>query len=601
MNLLSKFISTLSISLLAGLFFTTIHPDLIHTSLVSSVYYQEHTLDLYDYSRLYIREAAYLPSIYLIFAAWNTPLYLINELSFLNTAGVYDYLVGNVPANYQFFWDKFLLIIFLYLSCKELFKIEKILLNNSYFLYTLSFIFFSPIVFFSIFIFGGYDIFAVFFTLLGLRYYLNRKLFKYIFVFSFAITFKFFALFVFLPLFLYDNFSIQKKLLYFPLIFLFCGLYFLFHNDSIYFLKDIGLMIGRKTSSETSLISYLQIFSIVIYFLFNLLIFYLRHIIHVEYNKKHIFIIFYLASIFIFFVTPFSPHWLILFLPAQYLIFSLIRSKHVFLFLSYFFLIILIFLIAEIWRNNIDYNLLSFGFLSNHLSTGINLNDFYNISLLNFFGFQISIFLLFFFFQLFFLFPLLIYFFENKFQFKFNLKFIDRSIYINSFIYLQPIIFFILLALPYFFADSRNQMNLYMYVFSSDKDKIFYLHPGAEACQAFSNRFDSLKVIEIPKIVDDLMSQYYFVKISTSKNSYQIDNFDIKSRSIQYNLDSDIPKGSVATVCIKNMNSSDQIPISVSIDRLSNHFSALRYNNEITDNILLNMKLYYKRALITNE
>ncbi|KWX88317.1 hypothetical protein AMQ83_07560 [Paenibacillus riograndensis] len=68
----------------------------------------------------------------------------------------------------------------------------------------------TPIAFFSQFIFGQYDIFTLFFTSLGVLFFLkkNRKLF--LLFFGIAMTFKYFPLFIFIPLLLLIEIKVTK-------------------------------------------------------------------------------------------------------------------------------------------------------------------------------------------------------------------------------------------------------------------------------------------------------------------------------------------------------------------------------------------------------
>ncbi|MBO4389655.1 MAG: hypothetical protein J5825_02195, partial [Lachnospiraceae bacterium] len=71
-----------------------------------------------------------------------------------------------------------------------------------------------PLALYSQFIFCQYDIFTVFFVLLGIYFYLKGDLLKFALLFGFAITFKYFALAIFVPMLLLKEKNPLKILLY---------------------------------------------------------------------------------------------------------------------------------------------------------------------------------------------------------------------------------------------------------------------------------------------------------------------------------------------------------------------------------------------------
>lgn len=139
--------------------------------------------------------------IFIIFSIWNIPIWIYTKLS-------------TIPWETQFLnviWAKMILVFFLAASCVviykilEYFKIKDVDKKIGIYLYVS-----SPLVLMVIALFGGYDIISVFFTLLGIYYYIKIDNKKFILFFTIAISLKLFALFVFIPLLLLNEKRIMK-------------------------------------------------------------------------------------------------------------------------------------------------------------------------------------------------------------------------------------------------------------------------------------------------------------------------------------------------------------------------------------------------------
>jgi hypothetical protein len=182
--------------------------DLTHTYTSSYAYLQGHVYDFYDYNKIHMSRNDYLPLMYIIFALWNLPLKLFGLLTYADL-GV---SIWQLSTPLEIFWSKLLLCSF-FLACVILLeKITKLLHANVEDGLARPSILFatSPIAIFAVFIFSQYDIFGVFFTLLGLYFYFQKRFWYFAFLFSVAISFKYFAAFIYLPLVL----IIEKRPLY---------------------------------------------------------------------------------------------------------------------------------------------------------------------------------------------------------------------------------------------------------------------------------------------------------------------------------------------------------------------------------------------------
>ncbi len=172
------------------------HVDLAYTARASINLFHTNYIDFYDETVRVCNWPKnglnYLPSTYILFALWGLPLRVL----------------GLLPAPGQevdgsIFWFKLLPIVFYFLSgflMKQL--AESILKNRESASWVAKLWLVSPLAFFSQFIFCQYDIFTLFFTLLGLVYYFKKDISRFSLLFGVALTFKYFPVFVFMPLLL---------------------------------------------------------------------------------------------------------------------------------------------------------------------------------------------------------------------------------------------------------------------------------------------------------------------------------------------------------------------------------------------------------------
>ncbi len=194
----------------------------------------------------------YLPIFYWIFALWNWPLKLAGLIPEVTRT---TWILSN-PI--QTIWSKLLLVIFFFGSVNQVGKIAAQITPDStiqppfndcllpkYLFAT------SPIAIFSVFIFSGYDIFGLYFSLLGINAYFAKKWKWFAFWFSVAISFKYFAAIIYLPLVL----IVEKRLIYL-LLYGVAGLlvslfqFFLYWHSEI-FLGEIFGLVGTKTAGAS--------------------------------------------------------------------------------------------------------------------------------------------------------------------------------------------------------------------------------------------------------------------------------------------------------------------------------------------------------------
>jgi Gpi18-like mannosyltransferase len=172
--------------------------DLFHTSSSSYAYLNGHIADYYDYNNKIIagEDPFYLPLIYIIFAIWNIPLKLFGLMHDVSVSGVTLSIV-------ELAWTKLLIVIFYFATAFVIFLMGKSISGQSQKAKYIAVIFAtSPMAIFAAFIFGQYDIIGVFFTMLGLYFYIKHDYFRFSLFFSLAISLKMFPLVIFIPLLL---------------------------------------------------------------------------------------------------------------------------------------------------------------------------------------------------------------------------------------------------------------------------------------------------------------------------------------------------------------------------------------------------------------
>lgn len=302
--------------------------DLTHTNSSSFAYLHGHFWDFYDYNSTRMGDNNYLPIFYIFFAIWNIPLKL---LGFIPEVTSETWMQATAI---QTIWSKLLLVIFFFAAVTLVGKIasqicaglseEQNLQNES--LPKLLFAT-SPIAIFAVFIFGGYDIFALFFMLLGLRAYFAKDFKWFVAWFSVAISFKYFAAFAYLPLVL----IIEKRfirLIAFGLLGLaVTAIQFALYWHSDVFLGEIFGLATAKTAGRginvRLLLANCFYLGMSAYLYFSKLNF--RQ--DPEKWKQRAIIASMLSYAFLFSWVLWHPQWIILITPFACLSFLFIRSK----------------------------------------------------------------------------------------------------------------------------------------------------------------------------------------------------------------------------------------------------------------------------------
>lgn len=195
-----------SLLILAVLFVTCVYGDIRLTGNRSFLMY-EHFADFYDasYAQSGGYWANYLPSTFIAYAIWNLPLYLAGHLP--------EEILTNSFINNM--WYKLLPVLLYFVTAHLIGKIGKELGfgEKKSLLCKFAFLVF-PMAVFSQFIFSQYDIFTVFFMVLGLYFFLKGKMWQFALAFGMAATFKYQAVLYFLALVLLKEKKIRNLIRY---------------------------------------------------------------------------------------------------------------------------------------------------------------------------------------------------------------------------------------------------------------------------------------------------------------------------------------------------------------------------------------------------
>ena len=346
---------------LAGFCFLTFQQgDLIHTGSSSIAYLNGHFLDFYDYNVEYMGGNAYMPSSYLLFAIWNIPLKLFGMLP-----------VPSIDIPYvALMWYKALPSLFYVLSAFLVYKVAVEFGFGTKKAKICAFIFLgTPIGFFGQFIFGQYDIFTVFFMLLGIYYYFKdfrqpklKNTLLFILFFGISFTFKYFSLLLFIPLLLLREKNIWKiirnlilvavpyaieVLLYFPSA---------AFRDGVFGFSATGYIFNASINTGFQNISLVVVFWLAIcawaYFK------------DLDSKEDHVrwFLYFSNLTMFLCFgLSMWHPQWLLMAVPFWVMGACINKKFHIFMVVDILLMLIFIMFTVNYWVNYLDQQLFNLG------------------------------------------------------------------------------------------------------------------------------------------------------------------------------------------------------------------------------------------------
>ena len=334
--------------------------DMRHTVASSFTYLNGHIFDFYKYNTTleYIKLNNYMPSSYILFAIWNFPLKLLFSMDGSNIG------LGVIYYN-KIFTTLFYIAcaIIMYKICKTIgFDDKKSKITSFLWLTT-------PIAIFSQFIFGQYDIFTVFFTLLGVYFYFKNDDFKFALFFGIALTFKYFAAFIFIILLIYREKNIIKIIKQ-------CTIFIIpFAIELLIYISDSAFREGVFGFGANSFIFGLTLkteygMNIKIFLMFWIFICgytYFNEVKNKSENEKYIFYYLSLVSFMLFGLSHWHPQWIIFITP--FLVFGTVinRKYNFFMLLDIFLMLFFICYVVNMWRAYLDAYLLSNGIFNNLL------------------------------------------------------------------------------------------------------------------------------------------------------------------------------------------------------------------------------------------
>ena len=336
--------------------------DIYHTVLSSYTYLSGHILDFYSYNTTlpFIKFNNYMPSTYILFALWNIPLKLFFGITYEKTLENIDLL------RYVIWYNKILTSLFYIASIFIVYKISKKLNFSKNKSKATAYLWATtPIAIFSQFIFGQYDIFTLFFTLLGIYFYLKNDNFKFILFFGISLTFKYFTLFVFIILILQREkniFRIIKSciLVFIPILI-----------EILIYISDPAFRSGVLGFGATGYIFGLAINYIFITNIKVLLLFWILLCAYIYLNESKYTIeksmMHYLAlfSFMIFGLSFWHPQWIIFITPLLALSTVINKKYNFFIFIDIALMFSYVWFTVNIWPMHVDSFMLNAGIFHN--------------------------------------------------------------------------------------------------------------------------------------------------------------------------------------------------------------------------------------------
>ncbi|GMO35449.1 MAG: hypothetical protein Ta2B_15480 [Termitinemataceae bacterium] len=330
-------------------YFASNQGDIFSTVGASKQILNGHLFDFYSFG------LNYMPSTYLLFAVWGLPLKILGLIN--------GDITPSLPYG-ELMWYKAYTTLFYAGSALLIYKIGKCIGFDNKKSKLAAFIFLScPIGFFSQFIFGQYDIFTVFFLLLGIYYYFKNNMLKFSLFFGAAITFKYQALLFFIVLLLLKEKSIKKIVKY-------CALAaILFFLEMVLFIRNEGYVNGVFGFTATAYVNLFQLsvgpFSIqVVPFLFIFICAFAYFKKTTNYRSLVSWALFLCnAVVFILFgLSVFHPQWLLIAVPFLTLSTCINKNYKTFLLLDILMMIIFCIFSVNVFPENVDESMFGHGF-----------------------------------------------------------------------------------------------------------------------------------------------------------------------------------------------------------------------------------------------
>jgi hypothetical protein len=168
--------------------------DLAHTVYSSYAVLQGHIVDFYDFNQPLLVGNDYLILLYALFAIWMAPVYL---LGLATPQEQFNLLALN---SVELTWAKFGLVTLILFAAKTIDRISRFFIAEDLETKASSMFIWSPFALFAAVFMGQYDLIGLTLALLGYLYWLENRTSRFLVLFALALSFKYLALFIFLPL-----------------------------------------------------------------------------------------------------------------------------------------------------------------------------------------------------------------------------------------------------------------------------------------------------------------------------------------------------------------------------------------------------------------
>ncbi|MFZ0219874.1 MAG: glycosyltransferase family 87 protein [Candidatus Aquirickettsiella sp.] len=293
-------------------FFAFYEPDLNTTGWNSLNFLYGNPLEFYENCKNIqghgtLLLANYPPSLFAVFALWFYPFKLLGLIK----SPLY------FPP-YMAYWMKALTSLVYVATGLVFYRVTQFYNENKNWGVYASWLWLTtPIALCSQFIYAQYDIFYVFFTVVGFLFFLKRSIFLASFIFGLAVTFKYFPIVIFLPLLLFFEkkiFRMILALLIFSIPMLIIQI--LYGHSPAYIEGVMGFgVLYHLFYTYVDFIAF-EVKVYYIFLIFSLLCGYCYYLDLTENYKKRASYIFLFSSIFPFLFIFWHPNWLILSTPA---------------------------------------------------------------------------------------------------------------------------------------------------------------------------------------------------------------------------------------------------------------------------------------------
>jgi len=332
--------------------------DLILTSRASFFLLNGHIFDFYDSLEPLFGGASYLISSYIVFAIWNIPIHIIG----------FDPVTGSTAVPTIFImWFKLLPCIIYVISSILVYKICITIGMGNLKSKLCSFVYLStPVAFYGQFIFGQYDIFTLFFILLGLYYFYKKNMIKFVLFFGIAMTFKYFALLIFIPLLFLREKRISRILLYTTGFFIpIVALTLIYMGSDVFWDGVYGFgAVGYVLNAVISVYENMNISLVIIGFIVCCAWAYFTDPKENEDEVKWVFFFINIVIFLSFGLSKWHPQWLLL--AAPFLAISTFMNKRadIFMFLDILLMFFVIVITINHWPRHLDQYLFNLGVLN---------------------------------------------------------------------------------------------------------------------------------------------------------------------------------------------------------------------------------------------